>query len=75
MNLDSLESIANLVANGLGVSVVPQRSVAQPFPMGVKVLPFGRTPAKRVIGVVERVRSPKREFIQLLTESLIEQSV
>jgi DNA-binding transcriptional LysR family regulator len=74
MNLDSLESIANLVANGLGVSVVPQRSVAQPFPTGVKALPFGRTPAKRVIGVVERVRSPKREFIQVLTETLIEQS-
>jgi len=73
MNLDSLEAIAKMVANGLGISIVPQRAIDQPFPEGVKVLPFGLNPVKRVIGVVERVSSPRREFIQVLTAALIEQ--
>jgi len=74
MNLDSLEAIAKMVASGLGISIVPQRSIARPFPEGVKVIPFGVSPVKRVVGVVERVSSPKREFIQVLTTALIDQS-
>lgn len=74
MNLDSLEAIAKMVANGLGISIVPQRTVEQPFPAGIKVVPFGTSPVKRVVGVVERVSSPKREFIQVLTNALIKQS-
>ncbi len=74
MNLDSLEAIAKMVANGLGVSIVPQRTIEQPFPVGLKVIPFGVTPVKRIVGVVERVSSPKREFIQVLTAALIDQS-
>jgi DNA-binding transcriptional LysR family regulator len=59
MKLDSLDSIAKMVASGLGISIVPQRTVEQPFPDGVKVLPFGITPVKRVVGIVEKVTSPK----------------
>jgi len=72
MNIDSLESIAKLVANGLGVSIVPQRCISQPFPDGIKVLPFGTTPVVRVVGVIERVANPKRELTQLLTTVLID---
>jgi len=74
MNLDSLEAIAKMVANGLGISIVPQRIIEQPFPTGIRVVPFGLSPVKRVVGVVERVSSPKREFIQVLTATLIDQS-
>ncbi len=74
MNLDSLESIAIMVANGLGVSIVPQRCIKRPFPPGVKVVAFGVNPVKRVVGVVERVASPKREIVQVLTAALIEQA-
>lgn len=72
MNLDSLESIAKMVASGLGVSIVPQRTVAMPFPPEIRVLPFGTEPVKRVVGVIERVTNPKHELIQLLTAELIE---
>ena len=74
MKLDSLDSIAKMVASGLGISIVPQRTVEQPFPDGVKVLPFGITPVKRVVGIVERVTSPKQDYIQVLTAALIDQS-
>ncbi len=74
MNLDSLESIAIMVANGLGVSIVPHRGIKRPFPPGVKVVAFGVNPVKRVVGVVERVASPKREIVQVLTAALIEQA-
>jgi len=72
MNIDSLESIAMLVANGLGVSIVPQRCIGRPFPDGIKVLPFGSTAVVRVVGVIERVANPKRELTQLLTTELID---
>lgn len=74
MNLDSLEAIAKMVAHGLGVSIVPQRTIDQPFPEGIKVLPFGTTTVMRVVGVVERVASPKTEFIQALVQALIGQT-
>ena len=74
MNLDSLEAIAKMVAHGLGVSIVPERAIERPFPEGVKVLPFGTTPVKRVVGVVERVASPKAELIQALVHALIGQT-
>jgi len=73
MNLDSLESIAGMVSNGLGVSIVPQRTIAQPFPQDIRVLPFGRVPVKRVVGVIERLTNPKHALIQLLTEALLAQ--
>ena len=70
MNLDSLESIARMVETGLGVSIVPQRSISKPFPPDIRVLPFGVNPVKRVVGVIERVENPKHELIQLLTAEL-----
>lgn len=74
MHLDSMESIAKMVACGLGVSVVPQRSIDKPFPDGIKVFPFGVTPTTRVVGVIERVSGPRHEFIQVLTDALIQQT-
>lgn len=73
-SLDSLDSIAKMVASGLGISIVPQGTVEQPFPNGVKVLPFGIRPVKRVVGIVERVTSPRQDYIQVLTAALINQS-
>ncbi len=74
MNLDSLEAIAKMVTHGLGVSIVPQRIVDQPFPKGVKILPFGNKAINRVLGVVERVTNSKTEFIRALVQVLIGQS-
>jgi DNA-binding transcriptional LysR family regulator len=74
MNLDSLEAIVKMAANGLWESIVPQRTTEQSFPAAIKVIPFGVSPVKRVVGVVKRISSPKREFIQILTAALIDQS-
>ncbi len=71
MKLDSLESIAQMVSSGLGVSIVPQRTITQPFPADIQVIPFGAEPVKRIVGVIERGASSKHELIQLLTAELI----
>ena len=57
METDSLEAIALMVSRGLGVSVVPLRPIADPFPAPLDVIPFGKKPVMRTIGMVSRVGS------------------
>ena len=54
IEIDSLDGINMLVSNGLGVSIVPRRHIAQPFPEGVRIVPFGDPPIARAIGLIER---------------------
>ncbi len=74
MSLDSLESIGKMVANGLGVSVVPCRQIENPFPAGLKIIPFGQQTYKRVVGVVERTSNPKADFVKALYDILVKLS-
>ena len=73
MNLDSLDAISKMVSNGLGVSIVPQRTLKMPFSDDIKVLPFGDKPVYRIVGVVERAENPKHEYIKVLNRALMEQ--
>ena len=57
METDSLEAIALMVSHGLGVSVVPLRPIADPFPAPVCVIPFGESTVLRTIGMVSRIGS------------------
>jgi len=66
MDIDSLESIAMMVAAGLGVSVVPKRHIAKPFPDKILARPFGEPPLHRVVGIVERRERPKKERVRAL---------
>lgn len=50
MEIDSLEAIANLVSEGLGVSIVPICKGKRPFPKRIRHLPFGDPPFCREIG-------------------------
>lgn len=73
MEIDSLEAVSIMVASGLGVSVVPKRPIKEPFPGGVRILPFGEPPVQRTIGLVERTQNPKARLVRLLYEELLRQ--
>lgn len=70
MEIDSLEAIAEMVAHGLGVSVVPQRQHAQDFPKRVRTVPFGDPPLYRAIGLVERSGGGKGPLVDALFKEL-----
>ncbi len=73
MEIDSLEAAATLVAHGLGVSVVPMRPLGEPFPAGVRALPFGEPPQFRAVGLVERTANPKADLVKTLYGELLAQ--
>jgi DNA-binding transcriptional LysR family regulator len=73
MEVDSLEAISLMVSHGLGVSVVPLRNVAEPFPPGVKSVDFGRPAVQRVVGLIERTANPKAQFVRALHRIMREQ--
>ena len=70
MEIDSLEAISLMVSHGLGVSVVPRRAIPQPFPPGVRALPFGEPPVYRVVGLVARSGNPRVMLLEVLHRQL-----
>lgn len=74
MQVDSLESISLMVAEGLGVSIVPLRSHCRDFDNLVMVSAFGQKPIKRIVGIIERNSNPNAELIQVLHKILVSQT-
>ena len=70
IEVDSLDGVNMLVSNGLGVSIVPQRHIEQPFPDGMRILPFGSPPMARVIGVIDRTDNARTTLTQALFHEL-----
>jgi DNA-binding transcriptional LysR family regulator len=70
MEVDSLEGIFSLVANGLGVSVVPRRNLARPFPAGVKAVPFGDPVVTRSLGILQPLDNPRRHLVRQLHKEM-----
>ena len=70
MEVDTLEGIMNLVANGIGVSIAPKRPIPQPFVQGIRAVPFGEPPLSRTISVLQKHVNPSRQFVQDLYEAL-----
>lgn len=70
MEIDSLEAIARMVRQGLGVSVVPMPSGPDPIFAGLKWLPFGDPPLQRCLVVIERQGNPQSHLVSLLVEVL-----
>jgi len=70
MEVDSLEIVVGLVAQGLGVSVVPQRNLAKPFPAAIKAVPFGAPAVTRSLGILQRRDNPRAHFVRELLEEL-----
>ena len=70
--VDSIEAALNLVRNGLGVAVVPWRRMPDPFPAGVRFLPFGCPPQARTLGVLWREDVAASDLVRGLCEALEE---
>jgi DNA-binding transcriptional LysR family regulator len=69
MEADSLEAIVALVANGLGVSVVPLRPGA-PLLASLRLLPIDGEDAVRRLALVERSGNPKARIAAALLGEL-----
>jgi len=70
MELDSLEAIARMVSSGLGASVVPARLASLPEARRLRVVPFGKPPVIRTVGLIDRPGSPRAPLIQALLATL-----
>jgi DNA-binding transcriptional LysR family regulator len=71
MKLNSLETISSMVGCGLGVSVVPQRLIAEPFPTPLTIVPFGKKTIYRNIGLITRNNSSCASLTNVLLAALV----
>jgi DNA-binding transcriptional LysR family regulator len=71
MELDSLEAIWQMVRHGLGVSIVPMRSVGDGALIELKTIPFGSPPRRRRLGLVERHEHLKTGLTEALYQQLL----
>ena len=62
MEIDSLDTIEQLVSQGFGVSVIPQRLLSPPLTEHLKCLPFGNPSASRVLSLIEHVGLPATDL-------------
>lgn len=70
MELDTLEAIAHMVFNGLGVSIMPAPCVPAQNPLPLKRLPIGPSARPRVLGIVTRKDSAKSGLVEIFLEEL-----
>ena len=70
MEIDSLEAIALMVSNGLGVSVIPLRCGEEKIPFNLKCVPFGDPPQYRTLGLLQREANPRFHLAQALLKTL-----
>ena len=70
MELDTLEAIAEMVINDLGVSIVPLNCCSRPEHEYLNIIPIGDPSFKRVLGVLSRCDSSKHILVELLWNKL-----
>ncbi len=70
---DSLDSVWNMVACGMGVSVVPhiwqKHLITQYHPSNLRIIPLGEKPIELVTGLVQRSSNPKSALVLALYEA------
>jgi len=59
IEIDSLEAIENLVADGFGVAIVPQRLHARPQPLKLTWIPFGNPVDTRQLTLIRHLAKPQ----------------
>jgi DNA-binding transcriptional LysR family regulator len=73
--LDELDAIIKLVANGVGVALVPETTPHHEWPAGVRPIDLNQRTFHRDIGLVHRARrsitEPVKLLIQLITEQVL----
>jgi DNA-binding transcriptional LysR family regulator len=71
MQLDWLEAIESMVFHGHGISIVPDRRVANDAFFNVKRINFGNAPHYRTLGIVQPANSRKHNLIDVLFNELM----
>lgn len=69
--VDELEAIVKLVANGLGVALVPQTQATARWPKTVRVVEMGAETFYREVGLVQRASHPHSELAGELSRLLV----
>ncbi|KTB61210.1 LysR family transcriptional regulator [Pseudomonas viridiflava ICMP 13104] len=72
--LDELDAIVKLVANGVGVALVPETATIQAWPATVRAIDLGQHTFHRDIGLVHRARRSLSEPVKTLAQLLNEQA-
>lgn len=70
MEIDNLEGVIAMVANGVGTSIVPTRGVRNEFPASIRSIPFGSPPLTRRLGILVPRENPRTHLAQILLEAL-----
>lgn len=71
MELDSSESIVDLVTAGLGVGVVPVGRLSGANMSKVRSIPFGTPPVKRQVVLIERRNNQRSDLAGILYQELL----
>ncbi|WP_434570384.1 LysR family transcriptional regulator [Pseudomonas sp. Z3-6] len=71
--LDELDAIIKLVANGVGVALVPETTPHHEWPAGVRPIDLNQRTFHRDIGLVHRARRSLTEPVKLLIRLITEQ--
>lgn len=69
--VDELEAIVRLVANGLGVALVPEIATHKRWPAAVRAIDLGEHTFHRDVGLVHRARGNLSEPARVLTKLII----
>lgn len=72
--LDELEALVQLVANGVGVALVPETTAQQGWPESVRVLDLGSHTFHRDVGLVHRAPGTLSEPVNMLIRLLMERT-
>ena len=71
--VDELDTIIQLVANGVGIALVPEVAALQPWPPAVRAIPLGEHTFHRDVGLIHHANSqlsaPARALTQLICEA------
>jgi DNA-binding transcriptional LysR family regulator len=72
IEVDELQGIAQLVARGLGVALLPVSDGVGPWPRGVSTLDLGDDTFHREIGLVERARRGRQDAAARLADCIVQ---
>ncbi|WP_237882294.1 LysR family transcriptional regulator [Pseudomonas sp. PGPR40] len=73
--LDELDAIIKLVANGVGVALVPETATRTEWPAEIRPIDLKQRTFHRDIGLVHRARRSLSEPVKLLAQLIIDQTV
>lgn len=70
IELDEIQGLIQLVANGLGVALVPMVEGPDPLPASVRAIPLGEHTFYREIGILQRAAKASRPLVTQLAHCL-----